>query len=98
MIRVVLPVHLQRLAGVGREVQLEVTGVATLRTVVDALEARYPNLRGAVRDRTTLERRPLVRYYACREDYSNEPLDTRLPDAVVEGREPFLVVGSIAGG
>ena len=97
-IRVVLPFHLRNLARVDGEVQLEVAGPATLRAVLDALEARYPSLRGTIRDHDTLKRRPFVRFFACKEDLSLEPPDTRLPDAVVNGEEPFLIVGAMAGG
>ncbi len=98
MIRVVLPYHLRTLARVDGEVQLEVEGPATLRAVLDALEARHPMLRGTLRDHVTLRRRPFVRFFACKEDLSLEPPETRLPDAVVNGVEPFLVVGAMAGG
>jgi hypothetical protein len=98
MIRVVLPFHLQRLAKVGREVMVEVDGVVTQRSVLDALEARYPVLRGTIRDRETALRRPLLRFFACGEDLSNEEPDTPLPEAVAKGTEPYIVLGSIAGG
>jgi hypothetical protein len=98
MIRVVLPAHLRKLARVDREVQLAVEGPVTQRTVLDALEARYPMLRGTIRDQTTWRRRPLVRFFACEEDLSHELPDTPLPEAVAAGREPFLVVGAMAGG
>ncbi len=98
MIRVALPYHLRTLARVNGEVQIAVEGRATLSSVLDALEAEYPVLRGAIRDRLTLERRPFVRFYACREDLSLEPPDTVLPTAVVDGTEPFLIVGAMAGG
>jgi hypothetical protein len=98
MIRVVLPYHLRNLAKVTGEVTLEVDGPVTQRTVLDALEARYPVLRGTIRDHVTRRRRPLVRFFACKEDLSNEEPDTPLPDAVATGAEPYLVVGSIAGG
>jgi molybdopterin synthase sulfur carrier subunit len=98
MIRVVLPFHLRTLAQVGREVRLEVDGQVTQRSVLDALEARYPMLRGTIRDHVTQRRRALVRFFACGEDLSNEPPDSPLPDDVATGREPFLVVGAIAGG
>ena len=98
MIRVVLPYHLRTLAGVDGEVQLEVEGQATLSSVLDMLEARYPVLRGTIRDQGTLTRRPFVRFFACKEDLSLEPPDTQLPEAVVSGAEPFLVVGAMAGG
>jgi len=98
MIRVVLPYHLRNLARVDGEVQLEVEGPITLRSILDALEARYPVLRGVVRDHVTLRRRPFVRFFACKEDLSLEPPETKLPDAVVNGAEPFLIVGAMAGG
>jgi len=98
MILVVLPAHLRTLARVEGDVQLEVEGPATVRTVLDALEARYPMLRGTIRDHTTLERRPFLRYFACGEDLSLESPDTPLPEAIVNGQEPFFVIGAIAGG
>jgi hypothetical protein len=97
MIRVVLPYHLRKLAGVDEEVQLELAA-PTLGSVLDALEASYPVLRGAIRDHGTLRRRPFVRYYACKEDLSHEPPETKLPEEVVTGAEPFLIVGAMAGG
>jgi sulfur-carrier protein len=98
MIRVMLPAHLRTLAGVDGEVQLEVAGAITQRNVLDALEARYPTLRGTVRDSTTQKRRALVRFFACSEDLSHESPDTALPDAVVHGTEPYCIVGAMAGG
>ncbi len=98
MIRVVLPTHLRTLARVDREVQLEVEGRVTQRSVLDALEASYPMLRGTMRDHTTQQRRPFVRFFAGQEDLSHDPPDTPLPEAVATGREPFLVVGAMAGG
>ncbi len=98
MIRVVLPAHLRTLARVGEEVKLEVSGPATQRSVLDALEAGYPVLRGTIRDHDTLRRRPFVRFFACEQDLSHEPPDARLPDAVATGAEPYLVVGAMAGG
>jgi hypothetical protein len=98
MIRVVLPFHLQRLAKVGSEVQLEVAGTATQRAVLDALEARYPMLRGTIRDHVTQKRRAFLRFFACSEDLSHESPDAPLPAAVASGAEPFFVVGAIAGG
>ena len=98
MIRIVLPYHLRTLARVDGEVQLEVASPATLRSVLDALEARYPVLRGTIRDHGTLKRRPFVRFFACKEDLSLEPPETQLPDAVLRGAEPFLIVGAMAGG
>jgi sulfur-carrier protein len=98
MIRVVLPHHLRTLACVSGEVELRVEGLATLRTVLDALEARYPMLRGTIRDHVTQKRRPFLRFFACEQDLSHELPDTPLPDAVALGAEPLLVVGAIAGG
>jgi len=98
MIRVVLPYHLRTLARVDGEVQLEAGSPATLRSLLDALEARYPVLRGTIRDHDTLKRRAFVRFFACKEDLSLEPPETPLPDAVVRGAEPFLIVGAMAGG
>ena len=98
MIRVVLPAHLKNLAGVRGEVSLELQGEATQRAVLDALEDRYPMLRGTIRDRQTAKRRAFVRFFACEEDLSNEPPDAPLPARVVAGEEPFCVVGAIAGG
>ena len=98
MIRVVLPFHLRTLARVDGEVKLNVEGEVTQRTVLDALEAQYPVLRGAVRDQSTQRRRALVRFFACKEDLSNEQPDAPLPSAVASGAEPYLIVGAIAGG
>ena len=98
MIRVVLPAHLRTLARVEGEVQLEVKGPVTQRTVLDALEARYPTLRGTTRDHVTQKRRAFVRFFALGQDLSNEPPDSPLPDAIAKGAEPFLIVGAIAGG
>ena len=98
MIRVLLPLHLQRLAGVGREVQLEVEGQVTQRSVLDALEASYPTLRGTIRDHVTQLRRPFVRFFACEQDLSNESPDAPLPEAVASGNEPYMVIGAMAGG
>lgn len=98
MIRVVLPFHLSTLACIEREVQLEVKPPVTVRAVLDALEARHPVLRGTIRDHVTLRRRPFIRFFACEEDFSNEPPDTALPDAVVSGKEQLLIVGAMAGG
>jgi len=98
MIRVVLPQHLRTLARVDGEVQIEVESPVTVRSLLDALEARYPVLRGTIRDHATLRRRPFVRFFACKEDLSLEPPETRLPDVVVSGAEPFLIVGAMAGG
>ncbi len=98
MIRVVLPFHLRRLARLSGEVELRVDGPATQRSVLDALEARYPMLRGTIRDHATQRRRDFLRFFACERDLSLELPDAPLPDAVAEGREPFLVIGAIAGG
>jgi molybdopterin converting factor small subunit len=98
VIRVVLPAHLRTLAKLDGEAKLEVDGPATLVSVLDALEERYPMLRGTIRDQVTLKRRPFIRFYACQEDLSHDPADTRLPDSVAAGQEPFLIVGAIAGG
>jgi len=98
MIRVVLPPHLRTLARVDGEVRLDVEGQVTQRSVLDALEARYPMLRGTIRDHVTQKRRPFVRFFACGQDLSHEPPDAPLPDAVALGAEPFLVVGAMAGG
>jgi hypothetical protein len=98
MIRVVLPTHLRKLARVDGEVTLDVGGRVTQRAILDALEARYPMLRGTIRDQVTQRRRPFVRFFACEEDLSHEPPDAPLPDAVTTGTEPFLVVGAMAGG
>ena len=97
MIRVELPQHLRTLVHVGREVQLEVEGPVTQRSVLDALEARYPMLRGTIRDHGTLQRRAFLRFFACEEDLSHEAPDSPLPEAVASGKEPFLIVGAIAG-
>jgi molybdopterin synthase sulfur carrier subunit len=98
MIRVILPPHLRTLAQVRGEVELEVKGQVTQRSVLDALEARYPMLRGTIRDQVTHQRRPFLRFFACEEDLSHEPPDVPLPDAVASGAEPFIVIGAIAGG
>ena len=98
MIRVVLPYHLRALANVGGEVRLEVAGPVTQRSVLDALEARFPMLCGTIRDHVTHQRRPMLRFFACEEDLSHEPPDAPLPDAVASGAEPFFVVGAVAGG
>ena len=98
MIRVVLPHHLRKLAGVGGEVELEVTGPVTIRAALDVLEAQHPALRGTIRDHVTLKRRPFIRFFACEEDFSLEPPDTALPGEVVAGTEPLLIVGAMAGG
>ncbi len=98
MIRVVLPTHLRRLAQVDGEVTLEVAGPVTQRRILDALEARYPTLRGTVRDHVTQQRRAFVRFFACQEDLSHEAADAVLPEEVARGKEPFLVIGAVAGG
>ena len=98
MIRVELPAHLRTLSGVKGEVALDVEGPITQRSVLDALEARFPMLRGAIRDHVTQQRRPFLRFYACQEDLSHDPPDTPLPDSVATGKEPFLIIGAIAGG
>lgn len=98
MIRVILPPHLRGLAHVKGEVELEVAGPVTQRSIVDALEARYPMLRGTIRDHVTQQRRPFLRFFACAEDLSHESPDAPLPDAVVSGAEPLLILGAIAGG
>jgi len=98
MIRVELPAHLRTLAQVSSEIKLDVEGPATLSAVLDALEARYPMLRGTIRDHVTRQRRPFLRFFACEEDLSHEPPDAPLPEAVVSGAEPLLIIGAIAGG
>jgi len=97
-IHVELPAHLRTLARVGSDVSVAVDGSVTQRSVLDALEAAYPVLRGTIRDHGTLKRRPFLRFFACEQDLSHEPPDTVLPDAVVDGREPFMIVGALAGG
>ena len=98
MIRVQLPYHLRNLAHVDAEVQLEVEAPVTVHSVLDALETRYPVLRGTIRDHGTLKRRPFIRFFACKEDLSLQPPETTLPDEIIKGTEPFLIVGSMAGG
>lgn len=98
MIRVVLPHHLRTLARVGDEVELDLNGSATVRSILDALESRYPMLRGTIRDHATQKRRPMVRFFVCGEDVSHDPADTALPEAIVKGAEPFIIMGAIAGG
>ena len=98
MIRVELPFHLRNLARVSGEVQLEVPEPVTIGAVLTALEGRYPVLRGTIRDHETLKRRPFIRFFACKEDFSLEPPDVRVPEAVAKGSEPFLIIGAIAGG
>jgi sulfur-carrier protein len=98
MIRVILPTHLRALANVDREVQVDVVGPVTVRSILDALESRYPMLRGAIREHGSLKRRPLVRFFACEEDISHDSPDAPLPDAVAAGAEPFYIIGAIAGG
>lgn len=98
MIRIVIPHHLRNLAGTGAEVTVEVVGPVTQRAVLDALEAQYPMLRGTIRDHATQQRRPYLRFFACKEDLSHESPDALLPEEVVAGRQPFIVLGAIAGG
>ncbi|HEV2326858.1 MAG TPA: MoaD/ThiS family protein [Terracidiphilus sp.] len=98
MIHVVIPYHLRNLAGVTGDVELDVPAPVTIRAVLDALELRYPMLRGAIRDYTTQQRRPFLRFFACQQDLSLEPTETELPEAVSTGAEPFLIIGAIAGG
>jgi hypothetical protein len=98
MIRVVLPPHLRTLARVSGDVELEVEGPVTQRSILDTLEARYPMLRGTIRDHGTLQRRPFLRFFACEQDLTHEPPDAPLPEAVTSGKEPFIVLGAIAGG
>ena len=98
MIRVVLPAHLRTLAGVNGEVRVETAEPATIGSVLDALEERYPVLRGTIRDHVTLQRRPFLRFFACEQDLSHDEPDSLLPDSVARGKEPFMVVGAIAGG
>ena len=98
MIRVVLPAHLRTLARVSGDVELQVEGPVTQRSVLDALEARYPALRGTIRDHVTQQRRPFLRFFACEQDLSHEPPDAALPEAVASGTEPFFIIGAIAGG
>lgn len=98
MVRVILPAHLQVLGGVAREVRVDVASPVTQRSILDALESQYPTLRGTVREHDSLKRRPLVRFFACEEDWSDEPPEKELPAAVAEGKEPFYIIGAIAGG
>lgn len=98
MIRVVIPTHLRTLAKVDREVELEMEGPVTISAVLDAVETRYPMLRGTIRDHVTLKRRDFIRFFACGEDWSHEPTETLLPERVVTGAEPFRIVGAMAGG
>jgi hypothetical protein len=98
VIRIILPAHLRTLARVGGEVKLEVEGPVTTGAILDALEVSYPMLRGTIRDQVTRRRRPFVRFFACEQDFSHDPPDTRLPEAVATGAEPFMVVGAMAGG
>ena len=98
MILVVLPAHLRALAGVKGEVELELDGQVTRRSILDALEARYPMLRGTIRDHVGGERRPMLRFFACSEDVTHEPADAPLPEAIASGAEPFFIIGAIAGG
>ena len=98
MIRIILPHHLRTLAKVGDEVQVDLNGSATVQAILEALEKKYPMLRGTIREHNTLKRRPLVRFFACGEDISHESPDAPLPDAIVKGDEPFFIMGAIAGG
>jgi len=98
MIQVVLPAHLRTLAGVGSEISIEIVGPVTQRSVLDAIESNYPMLRGTIRDHVTQQRRPFLRFFACQEDLSHEPPDAPLPEAVSSGKEPFMIIGAIAGG
>jgi sulfur-carrier protein len=98
VIRVVLPAHLRRLAGVSGEVQLEIQGTPTQRSILDALESGYPALRGTIRDQISHQRRPFIRFFACEQDLSNDPPDTPMPQPVTTGAEPLMIVGAIAGG
>lgn len=98
MIRILIPHHLRTLANTGKEVEVEVAGAVTLRSVLDALETRYPMLRGTIRERTSQERRPLIRFFVCGQDWSHTSLDAPLPEAVATGQEPLMIVGAMAGG
>ena len=98
MIRVLLPYHLSRLANTDREITLDLAGPVTQRTILDAIEAQYPMLRGTIRDHASQERRPFIRFFACGQDWSHESLDTPLPDAVANGGEKFMIIGAMAGG
>jgi hypothetical protein len=98
MIRIVLPHHLRTLAKVGDEVHVDLNGAATVKSLLDTLEEKYPMLRGTIRDHGTLKRRPMVRFFACGEDISHESPETRLPDSIAQGTEPFFIIGAIAGG
>ena len=98
MIRVLLPYHLSRLANTDREITLDLAGPVTQRTILDAIEAQYPMLRGTIRDHASQERRPFIRFFACGQDWSHESLDTPLPDAVAKGDEKFMIIGAMAGG
>ena len=98
MIRVILPAHLQALAGAGKEVQVNVDGNVTQRSIVDAIEANFPMLRGTIRDHQTKKRRPMVRFFVAEQDLSHEPIDAPLPDTVASGEEPFWIIGAISGG
>jgi molybdopterin synthase sulfur carrier subunit len=98
MIRVMLPAHLQSLAGTGKEIEISVDGEVTQRSIVDAIEARYPMLKGTIRDHHTKKRRPMVRFFVEEEDISHDPMDEHLPETVANGREPFWIIGAISGG
>jgi sulfur-carrier protein len=98
MIRVILPPHLQSLAGTGKEIEVSVDGEVTQRAIIDAIEASYPMLRGTIRDHQTKKRRPMVRFFVLEQDVSHDPMDDRLPEEVVQGKEPFWILGAISGG
>jgi len=98
MIRVILPQHLRTLAQLGGEAEIDIQGPVTQRSILDALESRYPMLRGTIREQVTLQRRPFLRFFACEQDLSHDPPDAPLPEAVASGKEPFIVIGAIAGG
>jgi len=98
MIRLVIPIHLRVLAGISGEVQLDVPAPVSIKSTLDALELKYPNLKGTIRDHGTLKRRPMIRFYACNEDLSHDPPDTPLPEKIANGTEPFYVIAAIAGG
>jgi sulfur-carrier protein len=97
-VRVVLPFHLRNLAGISGDLEIDIAGVVTARAILDAIEARYPTLQGAIRDHGTLQRRAFLRFFACEQDLSHDPPDTPLPEAVASGKEPFIILGAIAGG
>ena len=97
-VRVILPFHLRNLAGISGDLELEIAGAVTARAILDTIEARYPMLQGAIRDHGTLQRRAFLRFFACEQDLSHDPPDTPLPEAVASGKEPFIILGAIAGG